>query len=56
MKGFKNLTLKRILKKHQDNPADKEAHKTIETKKIQKNTFNILIQKSTTQKPFDKKK
>lgn len=56
MKGFKTLTLKRILKKHQDNQQDSEAHKTIETQTIQKNTFDKLIRKSTTQKPFDKNK
>lgn len=55
MKGFKTLTIKRILKKHQDNLQDKEIHSTIETETIQKDTFDNLIQKSTTEKPFDKK-
>ena len=56
MKGFKTLTLKRILKKPQDNLTDKETNKTIEIQTMQKNTFDKLIQKSTTQKLFDKKK
>ena len=43
MKEFKTLTLKRILKKHQDNQQDSEAHKTIETQTIQKNTFDMIV-------------
>lgn len=30
MKGFKTLTLKRIMKRHEENPQNKEIHKMIE--------------------------
>lgn len=52
---MKPLTQKEILKRHKQNPKDKELHKTIETKEIKKETFNKLIQQSTKQEPFDKK-
>lgn len=53
---MKPLTKKGILKKHKQNPKDKELHKDIETKEIKKETFNKLIQQSTDEEPFDKKK
>lgn len=56
MKGFKPLTLKRILKKHKDNPKDKLLHKIIEKTGVKKETFNKLIKESTKHKPFDKSK
>lgn len=56
MKGFKPLTLKEIKKRHTKNPQDKELHKTMEAKTINKKTFNKLIEESTKQEPFDKKK
>lgn len=56
MKGFKPLTLKEIKKRHTKNPQDKEVHKEIENKTISKEMFNKLIEESTKQEPFDKKK
>lgn len=56
MKGFKPLTLKGILKKHKNNPADKELHKTIQTKEVKKEIFDKLIKESTKHKSFYKKK
>lgn len=55
MKGFKPLTKKEILKRHQKNPKDKQLQKDIETKEIKRSDFNKLIQEATKQKPFDKK-
>jgi hypothetical protein len=52
---MKPLTLKEIKKRHVKNPQDKELHKTIEIKTVSKKTLNKLIEKSTKQKPFDKK-
>lgn len=54
MKGFKPLTLKEIKKRHTKNPQDKELHKTIENKQVNKKIFNRLIEESTKQEPFDK--
>lgn len=53
----KKLSLKEILKRHKENPQDKELHKLIENEGDNnlKEEFNKLIQKSTKQKPFDKK-
>lgn len=56
MKGFKPLTLKEIKKKHAKNRQDKELHKTIETKTINKKTFHKLIEESTKREAFDKRK
>lgn len=53
---MKPLTQKEILKRHKKNPQDKSLHNTIQTKEIKKETFNKLIQQSTKQEPFDKKK
>ncbi len=54
----KKLTLKEILRRHKINPQDKELHKIIESEgnSILQEEFNELVQKSTKQKPFDKKK
>lgn len=53
----KKLTLKEILKRHKANPQDKELHKIIESEGDDnlKEEFNRVIEKSTIQKPFDKK-
>lgn len=56
MKGYKPLTLKEIKKRHNKNPQDKELHKIIENKTVNKKTFNRLIEESTKREPFDKKK
>jgi hypothetical protein len=56
MKGFPRLTKKEILKRHGKKPQDNSVHTIIETKGIKKDTFNKLIEESTKQKPFDKKK
>ncbi len=53
---MKPLILKEILKKHKQNPKDKELYQDIETKEIKKEAFNKLIQQAAKQKPFDKKK
>lgn len=61
---MKPLTLKGILKKHKQNPKDKQSlslrdkklHHDIETKEVRKEVFNKLIQEATKQEPFDKKK
>lgn len=55
MKGYKTLTLKRILKRHKDNPQDRELHKAIETVEVDRKRFGKLIQTSTKHEPFDKK-
>ena len=52
---MKQLTLKEIKKRHAKNQQDKELHKIIETKTINKKTFNKLINQTTKQEPFDKK-
>lgn len=54
----KKLSLKEIIKRHKANLQDKELHKMIEDRGNDnlKEEFNKLIQKSTKQKPFDKKK
>lgn len=54
--SMKPLTQKGIIKKHKKNKHDKELHKVIETKEISKKEFGKIIQQSTKQKPFDKKK
>lgn len=53
---MKPLTQKEILKRHKQNPKDKELHKTIETKEVKRTIINKLIQESTKHEPFDKKK
>lgn len=53
---MKPLTRKEILKRHKKNPRDKSLHKTIETGEIKKEEFNNLIQQSTKQESFDKRK
>lgn len=61
---MKPLTKKGILKRHKQNPKDKqslslrdkELHKTIETQEIKRSDFNKLIQESIKHEPFEKKK
>ena len=55
MKSYKPLTLREIKKRHTKNSQDKKLHQIIETKTINKKTFNKLIEESTKQDPFDKK-
>ena len=56
MKGFPVLTLRRILKRHKENPQDQELHKVIETKEENEDLFNKVINEATKHEPFDKKK
>lgn len=56
MKGYKLLTLKEIKKRHAKNSQDKELHKIIENKIVNKKTFNKLIEQSTKQEAFDRNK
>lgn len=51
-----NLTLKRILKRHKDNPQDKELHQLIEKGSVDEKEFDEIIEKGTKQKAFDKEK
>lgn len=53
---MKNLTLKRILKRHKENPQDAELHKIIETGKTEEQEFDKLVKRGTKQEAFDKKK
>lgn len=53
---IKNLTLKRILKRHENNPQDKELHKIIEKGSVDEKGFDKLVNKGTKQEAFDKKK
>lgn len=53
---MKKLTLKEIKKRHANNPKDKILHTEIENKEVDKKMLNKLIQESTKQEPFDKKK
>jgi len=52
----KNLTLKRLLKRHQENPQDAELHKVIETDSVDEEKFDKLVKRGTEQEAFDKKK
>lgn len=56
MKGYKPLTIKEIKKRHTKNPQDKQLHRTIENKTINKKQINKLIEESAKQEPFDKKR
>lgn len=55
MKGFKTLTLKRIQKRHKENPQDKELHEKIEKGTVDKKELKRLIDESAKTEPFDKK-
>jgi len=50
-----NLTLKRIIKRHKDNPQDSKLHQVIEEKKVDKKEFDGIVEEATKQPPFDKK-
>lgn len=54
----KKLSVKEILKRHKSHPQDKNLHKVIEDEGNNnlKKEFNNLIQQSTKQEPFDKRK
>ena len=54
----KKLSVKEILKRHKSNPQDKDLHKIIESEKIDniEERFDRVVQASTKQKPFNKKK
>jgi hypothetical protein len=40
---MKNLTLKRILKRHKENPQDAELHKIIEKDTVDENEFDNFL-------------
>ncbi len=54
----KKLSLKEILKRHKSNPQDKELHRVIESEGNDdlQEKFNKVLQQSTKQRPFDRKK
>lgn len=52
----KNLTLQRILKRHKENPQDKELHKIIEKGVVDEKEFDELVKEGTKHEAFDKKK
>jgi hypothetical protein len=56
MKGFPTLTLKRIQKRHAENPQDKELHEQIENAEIDRKGFGELVKESAKHEAFDKKK
>lgn len=56
MQGFPTLTLKRILRRHKQNPQDKELHEVIENGTVDRKTFNKIVEEGTRQEAFDKKK
>lgn len=53
--GLKNLTLKRIQKRHRENQEDKELHKVIEGAEVDRKLFGELVKESTKIEAFDKK-
>jgi len=53
--NMSNLTLKRIIKRHKDNPQDSKLHQVIEEKKVDKKEFDGIVEEATKQPPFDKK-
>lgn len=52
----KNLTLKRLLKRHKENPQDEELHKQIEEGRVDEKEFDKVVKRGTEQEAFDKKK
>lgn len=46
-----SLTVKRILKKHKENPRDKKLHTVIEHTEVAQNEFLGLLKKAVTTKP-----
>jgi hypothetical protein len=52
----KNLTLKRILKRHTEHPEDAELHKIIENNNANEEKFDKLVKEATKHEAFDKKK
>lgn len=50
MAKLRNLTLKRILRRHKKNPKDKELHKIIEDGSVGKKEFLGFITKATLNK------
>ncbi len=52
---MKNLTLKRILKRHKENPGDKELHNVIEKGNADEKEFDKLVREGAKQEAFDKK-
>ena len=53
---MKNLTLKRILKRHKENPQAQELHQVIENGNANDEKFDKLVKESTKHEAFDKKK
>lgn len=56
MKGFPTLTLKRILRRHKQNPQDKELRKVIENGTVDRKVFDKVVEEGTKEEAFDKKK
>lgn len=52
---MKNLTLKRLLKRHKENPQDAELHKVIESGTADEEKLDGLIKEATRNEAFDKK-
>lgn len=52
---MKNLTIKRILRNHQNNPQDQELHAIIENADVETKDFDAIVEKGAKQKPYDKK-
>jgi hypothetical protein len=52
----KNLTLKRLLKRHKEHPEDAELHEQIEKSDVDEKDFGKLVKESTKHEAFDKKR
>jgi hypothetical protein len=52
---MKNITLKRILKQHKENPQDADLHEVIENDNVNDKEFEGLVKESTKHEAFDKK-
>lgn len=53
---MKKLTLRRLQKRHKENPQDKELHMTIENAEVDEKTFDSLVERGTKEEAFDKPK
>lgn len=51
---MKNLTLKKVLKRHQKNPQDKAIHEIIESKSVNEQTLDKTLKKSMNKNVVDK--
>ncbi|HWY79284.1 MAG TPA: hypothetical protein VNW29_02910 [Candidatus Sulfotelmatobacter sp.] len=52
---MKNLTLKRILKRHKENPQDQDLHQVIVNDNSDDKEFDELVKEATKHEAFDKK-